>query len=195
MQPAAAFDGLRFVTGVSVLPAAGAGYAAMLEEALHACSFWWNAAADTVAFAQEAVDGCWEKVGSGTDEVAIHSGEMLRPLSESEKDVALDCVSGMLTARTLDASLMGVLQTIGTYYHADRVYTLMLVENGHALVMTFEWTNTSKHSIQQAVSGMRLGQLPAAAALHGRARAHFRHPAARAGARRGGGVTLDRCCR
>ena len=27
MQPAAAFDGLRFVTGVSVLPAAGAGYA------------------------------------------------------------------------------------------------------------------------------------------------------------------------
>ena len=160
MQPAAAFDGLRFVTGVSVLPAAGASYAAMLEEALHACSFWWNAAADTVAFAQEAVDGCWEKVGSGTDEVAIHSGEMLRPLSESEKDVALDCVSGMLTARTLDASLMGVLQTIGTYYHADRVYTLMLVENGHALVMTFEWTNTSKRSIQQAVSGMRLDSFP-----------------------------------
>ena len=83
-----------------------------------------------------------------------------QPLSESEKNVALDCVSAMLTARTLDASLQGVLRTVGEYYRADRVYTMMLVENRHALVMTFEWTGAGKCSIQQVVSGTQMERFP-----------------------------------
>ena len=90
----------------------------------------------------------------------IRAAELERPLSEREKDVALDCVSGMLTARTLDASLRGVLQTIGAYYRADRVYTLMLTEERRTVVMTFEWTSARKRSIQQAVSGTRLERFP-----------------------------------
>ena len=83
-----------------------------------------------------------------------------QPLSESEKNVALDCVSAMLTARTLDASLQGVLRTVGEYYRADRVYTMMLVEKRHALVMTFEWTGAGKCSIQQVVSGTQMERFP-----------------------------------
>ena len=134
----------------------------MVKQALQVCAFWWNAAADTVAFAQER-DG-WEgmqlPLGEEDGEIAVHAWEMKRPLSEQEKDVALDCVSAMLSARTLNASLMGVLQTIGAYYQADRVYTLMLVENRRAVIMTFEWTNGSKRSIQQAVSGMQVERFP-----------------------------------
>ena len=162
LGPGAPFETLRFLAGVQLLPAASADYGAMLDQAARVCAFWWNAAADTVAFSQETED--WDLTQlpgpDGADQVSVHAAEMDRPLSEQEKDVALDCVSTLLTARTLDASLQGVLQTIGVYYRADRVYTLMLVENRHALVMTFEWTSASKRSIQQVVSGMLLERFP-----------------------------------
>ena len=158
----APYDGLRFLTGIDLRSAATAEHGTMLAQALRACAFWWNAAADTVAFTQEAEDRGWPQLQAREqdDQVAVHSSEMARPLSEREKDVALDCVSTMLTARTLDASITGVLQTIGVYYRADRVYTLSLVEDRRAVIMTYEWTSSSKRSIQQVVSGMRLERFP-----------------------------------
>ena len=162
LAPEPVYNALRLIAGISVMPAAAARYHAMLDQALQVCAHWWNAATDTVAFAQEQEDWGWIRLQAeeSDEEVSIHDSEMRRPLSEQEKDVALDCVSGMLTAKTLNASLMGVLQTIGAYYCADRVYTLMLVENRHAVIMTFEWTRGSKRSIQQVVSGMQLERFP-----------------------------------
>ena len=154
---------LRFIMGVQLVPAAAAVYSDMLAQAVRVCDFWWNAAADTVAFAPEDADWDWTQLPrpDREDRVSvIRAAELERPLSEREKDVALDCVSGMLTARTLDASLRGVLQTIGAYYRADRVYTLMLTEERRTVVMTFEWTSARKRSIQQAVSGTRLERFP-----------------------------------
>ena len=162
LSPDPAYNGLRFIIGIDLMPAATANYPSMLAQASRVCAFWWSAATYTVAFAQEREDWNWTQLQSdaGEDRISVHTSEMDRPLSEREKDVALDCVSAMLTAKTLDASLMGVLQTIGAYYRADRVYTLMLVENRHAVIMTFEWTGGGKRSIQQVVSGMQLERFP-----------------------------------
>lgn len=162
LAPDPLYSALRLVVGVQVLPPAAAHYRPMVKQALQVCAFWWNAAADTVAFAQErdGREGMQLPLSEEDGEIAVHAWEMKRPLSEQEKDVALDCVSAMLSARTLNASLMGVLQTIGAYYQADRVYTLMLVENRRAVIMTFEWTSGSKRSIQQAVSGMQVERFP-----------------------------------
>ena len=162
LAPEPAFATLRFLAGVTLMPAATAVYHPMLSRAVRVCAFWWNAAADTVDFAPENGEWTWEQLsGQETeDRVSAHTTEMGRPLSEQEKDVALDCVTTMLTARTLDASLMGVLRTIGEYYRADRVYTMMLVEGGSAVVMTFEWTAAGRRSIQQAVSGTLLERFP-----------------------------------
>ena len=160
-EPALAL--LRFLVGIHLMPAATAVYNAMLAQALQVCAFWWNAAVDTVAFSQEAEDWTWNQLPPPGQEDRISVIQPLpaeRPLSEREKDVALDCMSVMLSARTLDASLRGVLQTIGIYYRADRVYTLMLVENQRAVIMTFEWTSPSKRSIQQVVSGTLLERFP-----------------------------------
>ena len=162
LAPDPAFGSLRLITGVQVMPAAAARYDAMLTQALQACALWWKAASDTVAFAQEQEDQEWMQLQAGEDggEISVHTAEMQRPLSEQEKDVALDCVSAMLSARTLDDSLLGVLRALGSYYQADRVYTLMLVENRHAVIMTFEWAGAGKRSIQQVVSGMQLERFP-----------------------------------
>ena len=157
----APYDDLRYIIGVDVKPAKSASYTAMVERARQLCTLWWSAAEDTVALVPEADERSLPELGGeDAERVAVHMSEMERPLSESEKDVALDCVSSMLAARSLDSSLHSVLRTIGTYYDADRVYTMMLVENGHTVVMTFEWTGQGKSSIQQAVSGMRLDRFP-----------------------------------
>lgn len=158
-----AFQDLRFLMGVSLLPAASAEFQAMADQAAQACDFWWNAATDTVAFAQDLEDRDLSRLMP----VAARDQVMVAPvggkglaMTKQEQDVALDAISAMLTARTLDASLLAVLRIIGNYYEADRVYTMMLVENSRAVVMTFEWTSPQKPSIQQAVSGMRLERFP-----------------------------------
>lgn len=161
LLPETAYRALRFIAGITLLPSAAANYSMMLVQSVRTCSLLGDAASDTVAFTQED-DWGWARMlpTEEGDEVAVHASEMTRPLSEQEKDVAFDCVSTMLMAKTLDASLLGVLQTIGSYYHADRVYTLMLVENRQSVVMTFEWVSPSKRSIQQVVSGMQLERFP-----------------------------------
>ena len=154
---------LRFVTGISLMPASNANYRLMLDQALQVCAFWEDAAVDTVAFVQEQDDWSLTRLrpdSGGEDQICIHASEMARPLSEQEKDVALDCMSTMLAAKSLDAALLGVLRAIGEYYRADRVYTLLLAENRQAIIMTFEWTSGSKRSIQQVVSGMKLERFP-----------------------------------
>lgn len=152
---------LRFLTGVCMMPAAAANYRSMLGQAIDACARCWNAAADTVAFAQEPEEPDWSRLYADESEIlSASAGAAARPLSEQEKELALDGVSAMLAAKTLDASLSGVLRTIGDYYHADRVYTLMLTESRNAVTMTFEWTNGAKHSIQRVVSGMPVEKFP-----------------------------------
>ena len=157
------FGTLRFLVGIHLMPATSAIYQTMLAQAIRVCDFWWNAAADTVAFAPEGEDWAWAQLSreDQEDQVSVvRPLDLERPLSEQEKDVALDCMSAMLSARTLDVSLRGVLQTIGAYYRADRVYTLMLVEDRRAVIMTFEWTGAGKRSIQQVVSGTLLERFP-----------------------------------
>lgn len=155
-------DALRFIAGAAVQPSADADYHGMLAQAARICQLWWNAASDTVAFSTEDEDYGWAQLQTDQkgDQVAVHSVEMERPLSADEKDVAFHCISSMLSADSLDASICGVLHTIGSYYQADRVYILMLVENCHAITMPYEWVSAHKQSIQQSVSGARLDRFP-----------------------------------
>ena len=162
LLPEEAYRTLRLVAGISLLSAGTADYNIMLAQTLRTCALQADASADMVVFAQENDDWDWLQLmpGQETDQGSVRSAELERPLSVLEKDVAFDCVTTMLTAKTLDDSLTGVLKTIGIYYHADRVYTLILSENRQSVIMTFEWTGPSKRSIQQAVSGMRLERFP-----------------------------------
>jgi hypothetical protein len=156
-------ESLRFLMGVHLTPASAGVYDDMVVRAASVCSSWWNAATDTVDFFQETEDSDWINLPEDVQEKQMIISRPLEAgaaLSEREKDAALRCVTAMLTARTLDASLHGVLQNIGEYYRADRVYTLMLVENQNAVIMSFEWVRPGKRRIQQVVSGMRLERFP-----------------------------------
>lgn len=153
---------LRFVIGVSLATGDSAQYESMFSQASDTCQFWKNSSEDIVAFSQEDDDGTFTHLQKNdqNDLVVVHQEEMRRPLSPGEKDVAFHCVTSMLSASTLESSIQGVLSYIGSYYHADRVYILLLAENRHVITMPYEWTASHKHSIQQAVSGMMLGRSP-----------------------------------
>lgn len=157
-----AFQSLRFVIGVALATGEGAQYESMFSQAVDTCQFWKNSSEDIVAFSREGDDGTFINLQKSdqTDRVIVHQEEMRRPLSSGEKDVAFHCVTSMLSASTLESSIQGVLSYIGSYYHADRVYILLLTENRHVITMPYEWTASHKHSIQQAVSGMMLGRFP-----------------------------------
>ena len=154
-------NGLRFVAGVVTEPPGEVNYSAMTAQAFSLCQLLRSAAEDTVVFPHEGDDwvGMRPEAGS-TDQVTVHQTEMERPLSQGEKDVAFRCVSAMLSADTLEASLKSVLSYIGSYYHADRVYILTLIENRHAVSMPYEWMAPQKRSIQQAVSGALVDHVP-----------------------------------
>ena len=153
---------LRFITGVSLKTSDAAKYDVMLNQAMQTCFLRMDSASDMVTFAQDAEEAGWLQLTSGDEEnqTLVHSIEMSRPLSPGEKDAAIECMAEMLTAKNLNDSLNGVLKTLGHYYRADRVYTMMLTENRSVVVMTFEWTRPSKNSIQHVVSGMSLERFP-----------------------------------
>ena len=155
-------DALRFVAGIACAPASSDGFSSMSAQGARLCQMWQNAPSDTVALPQEGEDWFWGEMQrtKRDDLITVHHTEMDRPLSEGEKDVALRCVSAMLSAESMDASIRSVLSYIGAYYRADRVYVLTLAENRHVVTMPYEWISQKKHSIQQAVSGMLLERFP-----------------------------------
>ena len=151
-------EALRFVAGVVCEPAQEAGYGAMAAQASSLCQLRRGAAADAVVFPRQDDDWAWAELQTARkeDQITVHQSEMDRPLSEGEKDVAFRCMSAMLAADSLGTSIRSVLNYIGTYYRADRVYVLTLSEDQRVINMPFEWTNTKKHSIQQVVSGAQV---------------------------------------
>lgn len=155
-------ESLRFVAGVAGARSGRASYQDLVAQAAQLCQLWHNAATDTVALPQETEDWSWSELqhaGEG-DQITIGRDELRRPLSEREKDVAFQCVSAMLASDSLDTSIRSVLNCIGEYYRADRVYVLMLAENRHVVTMPYEWTSSKKPSIQQAVTGMFVERFP-----------------------------------
>lgn len=93
LSPEPSYRALRLIMGVDLMPATTANYRSMLAQAIQVCTFWWNAASDTVAFTQEEEDWNWAQLLTDKDDQApIHATEKRRPLSESEKGLALDGV-------------------------------------------------------------------------------------------------------
>lgn len=153
---------LRFVTGVAVQPG---GLGPVRHSSGPGCSCVQAAVECTGGYGGifPGEGRLWMDPAASPrrdDRVAVHVEEMKRPLSQGERDVAFHCMSAMLSADSLEASVQGVLETIGIYYRADRVYVLLLAENRHVVTMPYEWTGAGKCSIQQTVSGMRLERFP-----------------------------------
>lgn len=153
---------IRLIAGLAIQSPGGVGYGTLLTAAAYSCTRRWNSPVDTISFANEAEEQDWTMLQDtkGDDRVSVLKQEPGKPLSESEKDVAFNCMSIMLSADSFNASVHGVLRNIGMYYQADRVYVLYVANDRKVITMPFEWDDSCKCSIQQVVSGMLIENFP-----------------------------------
>ena len=155
-------DAVRFVAGVITERIEAADYGILFSRASSLCELWENAAMDMVVFPNEEEDWTWAGLGreSGNDGIPVQPVELERALTPDEQRAAFNCVTSMLTAGSLKASMENVLHCLGSYYKASRVYILALSENQKTVTMLFEWMDQNKSSIQHVLSGMRLEKFP-----------------------------------
>lgn len=153
---------VRFVAGMVIERMEEMEYELLLLRTEYLCEAWKKAAMDTVVFPGEEEDWGWIGLHreSGEEEVLDQPDKSDRPLTKEEQNVAFRCVTDMLTARSLEISLLSALRGIGGYYRAARVYLLDLSENHETVTLTQEWTEQGKPSIRNMMSGVRVGEIP-----------------------------------
>ena len=152
---------LRFVAGAACAPAEKVSFERMRHAAERICAAHESEPADAVLLSEEEYR--WDDVelsGARPERLVSQPLEAARLMSEEDKDVALDCLRIMLRAESTDASVDAVLARLGQYFRADRVYILILGEQGQTVTMLNEWVEKGKHSIQQNISGKRISRFP-----------------------------------
>ena len=159
---------LRFVAGAACAPAEKVSFERMRQVAERICAAHESEPADAVLLSEEEYR--WDDVelrGARPERLVSQPLEAARLMSEEDKDVALDCLRIMLRAESTDASVDAVLARLGQYFRADRVYILILSEQGQTVTMLNEWVKKGKHSIQQNTSGKRVSRFPVIARYAG----------------------------
>ena len=162
MQELNGLDDVRFVSCVVMGQDGHTDFGLLLSRAASICSIYENAAMDMVVFPDTDEDWTWERLcgkGSGS-EISVIPEEESCALTPEEERVVFDCVTSMLGARSLKASMEGVLRRLGRYYQASRLYILALSEKRQSLTILYEWDSRQKYSIQHIISGMPLDRFP-----------------------------------
>ena len=152
---------MSIVAGAVCVPAEKASFERMRQAAERFCAAHESEPADAVLLCAEEYR--WDDVelgGAEPNKLVSQPLEPTRLMTEEDKDVALDCLRIMLRSENADASIDAVLERLGQYYHADRVYILVLGEQGRTVTMLNEWVEKGKHSIQQNISGKRVSRFP-----------------------------------
>lgn len=151
----------RFVAGMVIERVEKVDYELLLLRAEYLCEMWKNAAMDAVVFPGEEEDWGWIGLHRDSDEAVLaQPDKMDRPLTKEEQNAAFRCVTDMLTARSLEASLLNALHGIGDYYKAARVYLLVLSEDRRTVTLTQEWTKQDRPSIRNMMSGVKIEEIP-----------------------------------
>ncbi len=152
---------LRFVAGAVCMSADKADFDRMAQVAGHICAAHESESADAVLLAEEEYR--WDDIELGgvkPEALTPQPLESMRMMTEEDKDVALDCMRILLTLDGQDERINAVLARLGKYYRADRVYILILGEQGRIVTMLNEWVENEKHSIQQSISGKPISRFP-----------------------------------
>ena len=153
-------DRLRLVAGVVIAYPEEAQYEDMVMQSAYLCNLWQNSAMDTVVFPEDNNDWMWKNLGGNDQGFVKTSVASRQDHSEAEKEAALACMSGMLTAGSMDASARSVLGCMGRYYMADRAYILIFSEDRTTVTLLYEWLSGGKVSIRQTALGLQVSKIP-----------------------------------
>ncbi len=156
-------NAFRFLSCGVVERPGHADYDLLVSRASSLCELYGNAAMDTVAFPATEEDGGLTGLlfkNTGTPESTAIMPDTGSDLTPEEQEIAFNCAVSMLNARSLKASTENVLQILGLYYRASRLYILALSEHRQTVTMLYEWASRQKYSLRHIMSGMQLEKFP-----------------------------------
>lgn len=156
-------DDTRFVAGVVLENLDRANAELLTMQAFYMSSLWKNSTMDSVFFPEESENWSWINMrarGQEEEEELTERDDENFPLAKDTRDGVLHCVVSMLTADTLEQSMTNALRCLGEYYHANRIYILVLSDDRKDVTMLYEWVQSDKHSIRQIMSGLKLKKIP-----------------------------------
>ncbi|MEY8354304.1 EAL domain-containing protein [Lachnospiraceae bacterium 54-53] len=108
--------------------------------------------------------------------------EVVRPLTPEEKETLLSFLLKMLTASDYHEGMSALLQILGDFYYADRVYQLDLSEDDRTLNQVYEWTAHGKYSLMKHMANLQVRDIPVIkAAMERKQIILLRGPSVRAG--------------
>ena len=152
---------MRFIAGVACAGFGSADFEKMKFDVENLCEVNNSEPADAVLFADEDYD--WTEIlirRIKPEDLPVDRPELMLPMTEEDKDIAISCLALMLNADTKGSSIDAVLARLGLYYQADRVYVLALTEQRQTLTMLNEWVGKGKYSIQNSISGKKVSRFP-----------------------------------
>ena len=155
-------DGFSFIAGVYCTTPDETNADLLLKHAEETCSRWEDSLTDKILFSDEK--SITEQndlyVPDRRDRIWFYKEAHRRPLTEQEKEIRFQCVSEMLLADSLSASMRNLLSLLGRFYKADRIYFLLL--SGEDLVANIpcEWDAPGISEIALSFSGQTLETLP-----------------------------------
>lgn len=95
-----------------------------------------------------------------TDLSALRYARLKEQLSSEEEQIVFKSMDIMLTSTNYVSALQWILGLIGSYFSADRVYALQVVDGGKAVEEIGEWDEGGKPSFRGMLSGISLDRLP-----------------------------------
>lgn len=83
-----------------------------------------------------------------------------KTLTNDEQQLLLKSLDGIVTAPSSEVALLRILELVGRYYAADRVYTVRLVDNMRSVEQVCEWNGGEKALFKGLMSGTALERFP-----------------------------------
>lgn len=82
------------------------------------------------------------------------------PLTEYEKTLLILCLEKAIRTDDAQIALVNLLNVLGTYYKADRVYTIRAIAGVDLFEESCEWTKPGKSCFKKLIHGMQIRKFP-----------------------------------
>lgn len=154
---------IRFTAALCFGKLKGLFYDDFLQEGLTTCQYLENSPSDHIAYVppkSENPDMLSENLLYSTDLSAMRYAKIKETLNAEEEQLIFKCLDLILTASNRYTALQWVLENLGHYYRADRVYALQLIENSMTVEELGEWDNSGRPSFRGMLTGMHIDKTP-----------------------------------
>ena len=155
---------LRFVAALSAGSLNAEYHDEFLRQGLLACTRLENEPVDTIERmtpSQEvnALRSQNTLLSPALSAHALFDGDS-EPLTDQEKTLFISCLERVIRADDAQAALASILALIGSYYKADRVYSIKPVEGMELFDEISEWAKPGKSRFKKLIHGMQIQKFP-----------------------------------